>query len=147
VFLWTRLIVFVPRQAFGHGKPGTKKYCRHHKKRCKKNVRSLDGRLKVRFKGWGVGAGWKPGKSNAAVTDEKVYFDVMLQTGDEPVVNYSSESGGDLDYSCPNDGQNEYWVCNGKQSFKRGKATLRTVSHAYGNLFNDLLYRMSHRTE
>lgn len=140
------ILAFVPVAGSGaHGKPGTKKFCRHHKKKCRKNVRNKRGHIKVRFKGWGVGAGWSP--TNTDVSGDKVYFDVTLQTGRDPVVTYTTEDGDDLNYGCPNNGDNEYWVCNGHQSFKKGKATLRTVSHAYGNLFDDLLYRTWHKTE
>ena len=114
--------------AAAHGKKGTKKYCKHHVKKCKRNVKSPVGHTKITYK----------------LKTKKQTKTWSFTAGDDLTATGSSEQqAGD---KCLNTGEGEYWVCNGGVPRKKGSAELHSISWAKGNLFNNTFYRLHHRT-
>ena len=114
--------------ADAHGKKGTKKYCKHHSKKCRKNVKNPVGHTRVTYK--------LRTKNGAKV------WSFTASEG-----SAGAEGPGHPGANkCLNTGEGEFWVCNGGAARKKGTAELHSISWAKGNLFNNTFYRLHHKT-
>ena len=114
--------------AEAHGKKGTKKYCKHHTKKCRKNVKSPVGNATVIYK--------------LKTKNQTKTWSFTASEAEATPPSPEPRPGE----RCLNTGEGEFWVCNGGVARKKGTAELHSISWAKGNLFNNTFYRLHHKT-